>query len=1841
MSLRFSVWFLLNWTRKKTSAATCQKKVINQLLFFRWSAVAQTLRLLQHSKEGIKFTSMLLTYSVKDAIASQGKRMSNLSSLLETMQPTEGLGYQVGVVCFREIIKDQQQTCLQDVLKLLETHCPSGFDDALKVTLETSSKSDCEVLFKLVKQSFKGTSRHQPVKGSDGMEYSLTVACLHHEAGIRLVAASELQKIIKEMSSKSKQLQTFVDMYIHMISIEEDKKVLTCLLEGISGVVAKSEIHTMKDVMEPLSKGKHLSDPTLASLIISNLATDEANSIVAATASLYRVIQRGLAFGNTRSSDLLKSLGVSKKLPTLEQFHELASKRAISTNAVASYNSHLETCLQSLQILRSRGEATERVINLEEDIIHCVSVLAHCETDDFTTRNIELFKKLKDDMLTVFTKKDYDSTAKMTTPMTSHLRSCYVAIVKGTVLDTNDKLADYPHSRVLGDCIIITASMKQCNQDCDDILDQILKSNCGIRAFSHICQKAQIYSADRKSKSAVVKTATSSLARYTKESQKGSWGTGKTLQLVSSLLCLLSHRQSDAVLVEVQKALRSLKCEDNDMKQFVTSLADRTLDLEAEHISSVVGSILEGPNANHLISDFCACSLEWHMGDMSSALSKVTSLAKLRGFIPLLSAFLSQPDRTARISPQKGRLLAAAVGSFSALWTLKRGEWKKTSDRSSLLSIFCQCMQMSTPVLVCGADDGDWCSDIEGNGNGNDGTTISVQELIYQVVVGGVGNASKGMKQWVESLSEGEVQQLVDSVFASVSSGSAPGRQIAKASHSFLSPYVRLHTALLAGRWCKNLASTDPLTYSDDEEELRPAAFDSDNDEEPQTNSRKRRKPTAGQTARASKKSHSEKETTTNIVSDNLCKGIETLLLYHDGIHPQKGQDPIAVGSLAWRCLRVECHKKRSERNEYLISLLTTLLSNCTFEVAWHKKKDPTSTVDTVIPSEYLNPASLADRECDVLSATGSGMIIVDLDEFVAILKGSHRLPMSVRTEGLKVFRNLIEVQPSAVYGSCLRFVVASIGINDPNSSCEELLESMLENLLPGMLTSEAGDELITLIHIVLYSYASRRGSTENALDGCHNLLNRCNIHYQLVALNSLLKLTINDDSEMADEEQSLLKDLGVHHPSTLSPEQIEMRIILFVLRHVVSDSFIDTVLDEDEALKNRSDDDEDPAYYESFTNLFLSLLQIYKDKVLQFKDDDDDVDTTHSSEEDSTSSSELSDGASSSSDQNDTSEKREDDLYNLKVALKKRVKQLIVSVVDVMPTPVFIAAIQELLSEKGFGLQALGLRLFNSKLSAMGDSLSDEDAYAFVTMLPELKDALEDKTVNCDPHVVQSSLWTLEILARYLAPHHPKNFAYFLPSLKEVIEIHFDEMKKSNPASCAVVSSAILTFGHICHEIASLSIGHIPTLVPFVLDVVESAAALTSGTQLSSLSEPVPHIKMLNASSCAALSKIVQSLADFMSPFMTRIAGIATSRGIVAIVPDYAERLLNSMVSYCQSRLLIPALASALETHPSNSYSHPMLWGAISTLLEDVENFQVLSVMELVMKVVVSSFKDYTHEGLASLDVFKAMGGAITSLALKLDGKRLNMCLSALQQSAFAYDRNGMSLTDQRQVIAYLIVVSCLQNVLVNIFCPIFKGFTPQVCEALTCKKDVKSGNPIMASTLLTIGLKVIKKQMEDDQTSEIGSNADLALEVMNSVCDAMANKNVLEAGLAFEVDEDTIGNSTTYSEKCRDFGVTILVRLCHDCTDRSLWSAVQKKLLDLFRTATDPAVRYEMLSALKSLYTDVGQEFAAAVVAEMLQPVSEALDDDETEISKLAVDLVRTCSKLTGEDIASYMRA
>ena len=89
------------------------------------------------------------------------------------------------------------------------------------------------------------------------------------------------------------------------------------------------------------------------------------------------------------------------------------------------------------------------------------------------------------------------------------------------------------------------------------------------------------------------------------------------------------------------------------------------------------------------------------------------------------------------------------------------------------------------------------------------------------------------------------------------------------------------------------------------------------------------------------------------------------------------------------------------------------------------------------------------------------------------------------------------------------------------------------------------------------------------------------------------------------------------------------------------------------------------------------------------------------------------------------------------------------------------------------------------------------------------------------------------------------------------------------------------------------------------------------------------------------------------------------------------------------------------------------------------------------------------------------------------------------LQQTAFAYDHSCMTLADQRQVIGYLIVVTSLQNVLTDIFCPIFKGFTHQICEVMTCKKDAKTGNAVLPSTLLTLSLKVLKKQMDDDESS------------------------------------------------------------------------------------------------------------------------------------------------------------
>eukprot|EP00659_Diplonema_papillatum_P015950 gene15950-24398_t len=975
----------------------------------------------------------------------------------------------------------------------------------------------------------------------------------------------------------------------------------------------------------------------------------------------------------------------------------------------------------------------------------------------------------------------------------------------------------------------------------------------------------------------------------------------------------------------------------------------------------------------------CAAAVaagEGRVATLLDGLSGDPSLAQ--AYLPLLGQVADGAKKS--LSADEALLTAAAVGSLRALWAAappagkagkKPAEKKKAgaAPTGELLAALCACFRVVAPVPVEGRVVQKWAFAAQRDDDSQHPHAepapgaVSLPDLVCSALTTPDQEPVDGFAELYTSLSQSDADQFLEALLVLTSSGHAAGRVLAKSLAPLIAGGVLAHAAQFALRWRPDLKETArtgaqlqfPRVSEGNDNggavELLAGSSDSESDSETELrpNGATKRKAVTDRKSKSKRANDGGAQVNAAV---EFSRVVEMLVLLHPGsdLGLVKGQDPIVTGAFAWHCLRHEASKSQLEgRNDYIIRLFVTLLANSASEVAlcvrhWQEahpqqKLEPSIKSEELIPGIAAAPKAKAGAGSFLLQPR-HGLLLADFDELVELLRASSS--SSVRAEGMRVFRSLLSVSPVKVYTACLHFVIKTVGV----SEADDLLHEILTHLIPGLLSNEEhGSHLITLIHVVLYSYASRRGSSEAALDGCHDLLSRCNVHYQLIALSKLLSLTVADPEVVpAEQEEILLRELGRLHPSNLTGDQIGLRVVLFALRHVTSDAFIEAVLDEEEATAGS----EDPRYYESFTNLFLCLLKLYRQhgggeedesrKLLRGGSGSDGISSERLSNgsgrkdsgDDDEEDEEGSDGSSASSALSDARAKAltaagtdvpdadQEDLYDLTQATAvHRARQLLVAVVDVMPTPVFVAAVQELLSDKTGKLLSLGLRLFNSKLDALGESITDEDSLAFITMLPELKDVLDAAEMPSDAEdpeaalaetalPIQSALWTLEILSRHLAPLHPKSFTHFLPSLQQLLASLVPLVRLKSPAACAIASSAVLTLGHICHEIEALTLEHLPVVMPVLLDVSETAAAAAA---VGALSKPSKCLKLLVDSCCAAAAKILRRIARFLSPYFGRLARMATSKGAAHTSHTYAEKLLNTLLEVGDSRLLFESL--------------------------------------------------------------------------------------------------------------------------------------------------------------------------------------------------------------------------------------------------------------------------------------------------------------------------------------------
>lgn len=213
------------------------------------------------------------------------------------------------------------------------------------------------------------------------------------------------------------------------------------------------------------------------------------------------------------------------------------------------------------------------------------------------------------------------------------------------------------------------------------------------------------------------------------------------------------------------------------------------------------------------------------------------------------------------------------------------------------------------------------------------------------------------------------------------------------------------------------------------------------------------------------------------------------------------------------------------------------------------------------------------------------------------------------------------------------------------------------------------------------------------------------------------------------------------------------------------------------------------------------------------------------------------------------------------------------------------------------------------TKLQSQKDYFNECNEENLLGLITPLREII--KNIGCDSDLPknastseywalqQLSLSAIKLLARVLADDNPNTF-------KDLLHICSEKLDNHNTVCDKVLGTLALCAAELCATLKVHAIAYLPKVVPVILRILESQNACKPDLVLLSI--------------VAALSKIVESLVQFLSPYLTQLI-IQLSRvyteALSCVHPDAkTNNLLGKMkhiwfnlASTVPSRVIIPAI--------------------------------------------------------------------------------------------------------------------------------------------------------------------------------------------------------------------------------------------------------------------------------------------------------------------------------------------
>ncbi|CAG5048433.1 unnamed protein product [Parnassius apollo] len=564
----------------------------------------------------------------------------------------------------------------------------------------------------------------------------------------------------------------------------------------------------------------------------------------------------------------------------------------------------------------------------------------------------------------------------------------------------------------------------------------------------------------------------------------------------------------------------------------------------------------------------------------------------------------------------------------------------------------------------------------------------------------------------------------------------------------------------------------------------------------------------------------------------------------------------------------------------------------------------------------------------------------------------------------------------------------------------------------------------------------------------------------------------------------------------------------------------------------------------------------------------------------------------------------------------------------NLLSAPMFVSVVRGLLGRTLQTVRRKSMELLNSKIQFSPEMFMDVDKELLFSLLPALLDIVktidkkDDSLSEIEAQELelnqQTALLSLKLLTRMLAADNPEPF-------KPVLEVVTDYTCNPNISS-NVMASVVLCLAELCGNLKAHSLSSLRKFMPALIKVLKKQRKTD-----------VQELVLL--STVTAISKIVESLPLFLSPYLQKIMyeySILFAKwqsydqecSKVSAIITKLSNIKKKIASSIPPRVLIPV---------ANATYH---------LVVDKENYDAVGP---VMSVLADCFANVTTAD------FTALQQDLTAFFL-----------SALQLRSDAVDKNiDVNIIDRAEDKVVNALVCLVLKLSETNFRPFyFKIYDWAIRTNIEGHKD-RTITFYRLSSAIADKLKglfvlfaghFIKNSAELLDACNNSKSEDLyfdseekCISLVNYIMKTLhvvflydsqnfLNKDRFETLMQPVVDqlENTVGGISCLKTRATELIIPCIAQFAVATADDSLWKLLNYQIL-LKTRHNDAEIRLIALDCLVSMATQLGSSWLP-LLAESVPFLAELLEDGDSKIETCTKDAIRKLEQILGEPLEKY---